>query len=93
MDQKTAIKIEEFAARFLNAFHAEMEKCDDELDYVNLITGALVFKNLVINHFKEELLDDLNLEEADKIIKAVVDAAEDVSKTALLRMKKSIDIN
>lgn len=92
MDQKTAIKVEELAARFLNTFHTEMQKCDEEFDYVNLIASALVFKNLVINHFREELLIDLSAEEADEIIKAVVKTADDVSKTALTRMK-SKDVN
>lgn len=93
MDQKVAIKIEELAARFLNVFHAEMQKCDDDDDYINLIAGALVFKNLVIDHFKDNLLDDLCEKEIEKIVNDINEAAKEVSRAALVRIKKSKDIN
>lgn len=74
--------IEEKAVKLINSFMVEMDKCQDDTEYMDLIAASLVFKNLIINHFKDVLRKDLASEtEIEAIVQAMINVSDDISKT------------
>ena len=90
MDKKILNRIEEKAAKLVTAFRLEMEQCKDEMEYYDLIASAVLFKNLILNHFKDALKQDLHSEEELRwIMDSVVSMSEEISEVVILRLDQS----
>lgn len=87
MNKEVLDKIEQKAAKLINTFCSEMESCKDEMEYMDLIAASLVFRNLIVNHFRNNLRQDLDSEEeVNLVIDSIITVSEDISKSVILRI-------
>lgn len=87
MNKEIVDKIEEKTAKLLNVFRLEMEKCEDEIEYMDLVASVLLFKNLIIKNFEESLRQDIYSEEDISIIvNKMIDFSNDIFKSVAFRI-------
>lgn len=87
MNPKEEIDI--LTTKFISFFKNELEHCENDISYINLIISVFVFNNLINDHyekiFKKDNPDEI---EFKKTIKFLQDYASDITKEILSRVQE-----
>jgi|SRR3972149_747247 len=81
--KQSANAVETFATFYINKYYDDVEKCKTIYDYYALIISVLVFRNLVVAHFSNEIMRQFPEEDLKSLIEIMENIATVISNNVI----------